>query len=402
MPPAKFLKWLILLIASLFYLFEFVARVEPSLASKGIADYFNLSNGEFGTLASLFFWVYAPMQLVVGLMLDRFGARRLVPPAILVCSTGVIIFGTATSPAMAGIGRMATGLGASFAFVGALYVVNHWFRPERFALLSGLVNAIGMLGTAIGAVMLTSAISANGWQHVLVSTGIAGSILFIIALIFIRDAPVAHTDDKQPIGFLTPLAAIIKDGRIWLIAIIGMLYYMPVNVFGSLWGSAELSADHSLNPFQAETAVSSIFLGLAAGSVFSGWLSDHLGHRKWIIVIGAFLTAISFTLAIYIASESVALLSVLLFISGFFGSGQMLAFSIAKESHPAAYFGTIIAFTNMIGIGGALVFQPLVGEIIDYSEGQFGLAMLTIPASLLAAGLLAILLKEFRHPDHIS
>jgi len=318
MPPAKFLKWLILLIASLFYLFEFVARVEPSLASKGIADYFNLSNGEFGTLASLFFWVYAPMQLVVGLMLDRFGARRLVPPAILVCSTGVIIFGTATSPAMAGIGRMATGLGASFAFVGALYVVNHWFRPERFALLSGLVNAIGMLGTAIGAVMLTSAISANGWQHVLVSTGIAGSILFIIALIFIRDAPVAHTDDKQPIGFLTPLAAIIKDGRIWLIAIIGMLYYMPVNVFGSLWGSAELSADHSLNPFQAETAVSSIFLGLAAGSVFSGWLSDHLGHRKWIIVIGAFLTAISFTLAIYIASESVALLSVLLFISGFF------------------------------------------------------------------------------------
>ncbi|MCF6316443.1 MAG: MFS transporter [Marinosulfonomonas sp.] len=402
MPPTKFLKWLVLLIAALFYLFEFVARVEPSLASKDIADYFNLSNGEFGTLASLFFWVYAPMQLVVGLMLDRFGARRLVPPAILVCSIGVVIFGTATSPMMAGIGRMATGLGASFAFVGSLYVVNHWFRPERFALLSGLVNAIGMLGTAVGAVMLTSAISANGWQNVFVSTGIAGSVLFVIALIFMRDAPHAPTNDKKTIGFLVPLASASKDGRIWLIALIGMLYYMPINVFGSLWGNAELSADHNLNPFQAETAVSSIFLGLAVGSVFAGWLSDRLGHRKWVIVIGAFLTAISFTLAIYVPSQSVALLSVLLFISGFFGGGQMLAFSIAKEGHPAAYSGTIIAFTNMIGIGGALLFQPLVGNIIDYDNGQFGLAMLTIPASLLAAGMLAMLLKEFRHPDHMS
>lgn len=65
-----------LLIASLFYLYEFIARVEPSLAAQSIQSHFHLNNSQFGTLASLFFVVYAPMQIMVGLLVDRCGARR--------------------------------------------------------------------------------------------------------------------------------------------------------------------------------------------------------------------------------------------------------------------------------------------------------------------------------------
>ncbi len=394
------LKWLVLSIATLFFLFEFVARVEPSLASSEISARFNLSNAQFGTLASLFFWVYAPMQLIVGLLLDRYGARRLLPPAILTCATGVILFATASSPYVAAVGRFTTGLGASFAFVGSLYVVNHWFGAGRFALLSGVVNAVGMLGTAIGAVALTSAIATSGWQNVFLATGLSGLVLFVIAAIFMRDPPEHIPTAKKTVSFLAPVLVAIKDKHIWLIAITGALYYMPINVFGGLWGNAELTRDHGLNPVHAETAVSMIFWGLAAGSIAAGWLSDYLGHRKWIIVIGALLTTISFGTAIYLPTDSVVVLSALLFLSGFLGGGQMLTFSIAKEGHSSAFAGTIIAFVNMIGIGGALVFQPLVGAIIDWSGGEFGWAMLTIPACLLTASLLSLGITENRHPDH--
>lgn len=394
------MKWLILTITAMFFLFEFVTRIEPSLANSEIAARFQLNNAQFGTLASIFFWIYAPMQLIVGLLLDRFGARRLIPPAILVCASGVILFATAGNAYIAGIGRFATGLGASFAFVGSLYVVNHWFGAGRFAVLSGVVNAVGMLGTAIGAVALTSLIATSGWQNVFWATGIAGLVLFVIALLFMRDPPEHVPASKKTTSFITPVLVAVRDRHIWLIAIIGTLYYMPINVFGGLWGNAELTKDHGLSSVHAETAVSMIFWGLAAGSIAAGWLSDHLGHRKWIIVIGAFLTAVSFAAAVYLPTSSLALLSVLLFLSGFLGGGQMLTFSIAKERHAAAYSGTIIAFVNMIGIGGALIFQPLVGALVDWNNGDFAWAMLTMPACLLAAALLSLMLTDKRHPDH--
>ena len=156
---AAIFRWLAFITASLFFLYEFVARIEPSLAATDISRFLGLSNTGFGILVSLFFWIYAPMQLVVGLALDRYGVRRTVVPAILFCALGTALFAATDWLALTAAARLLTGLGASFAFVGALYVVNHQFAPERFAVLSGIVNATGMLGAAIGAVALSSALA---------------------------------------------------------------------------------------------------------------------------------------------------------------------------------------------------------------------------------------------------
>ncbi len=138
--------WTAFAVATLFFLYEFVCRIEPSLAAGSIAAHFGLKDAGFGTLSSLFFWVYAPMQIVVGLLLDHYGARRLVLLGTLACGLGVLAFAATGNPLVGGLGRAVTGFGAAFAFVGALFVVNHWFPPQRFAVLSGAVNGVGMLG----------------------------------------------------------------------------------------------------------------------------------------------------------------------------------------------------------------------------------------------------------------
>ncbi len=153
--------WTAFAIASAFFLFEFVTRIEPGLATDGIRGFYHLSDKGFGTLSSLFFWVYAPMQIVVGLLLDRYGARRFILLGSLLCALGVLLFTATPDPIISSIGRALTGFGASFAFVAALWLVNHWFLPQRFALLSGAVNAVGMLGTAIGGVILSDAIAGG-------------------------------------------------------------------------------------------------------------------------------------------------------------------------------------------------------------------------------------------------
>ncbi|WP_095589765.1 MFS transporter [Actibacterium ureilyticum] len=399
--PVTLGAWLAFAVATVFFLFEFVARILPSLATDGIGTWYGLGSAGTGTLSSLFFWVYAPMQIAVGVLLDRYGARRLVLPAIAVCATGVALFAASDAAVIGGLARALTGLGASFAFVGALYVVNHRFAPTRFALLSGLVNAVGMLGTAIGAVWLSGLIQAEGWRMVCFQLAGVGALIFGLAVLFLHDGDDAPetAPGSHPLHTLKPL---LRDGRVWRIALMGALFYVPVNVYGGLWGKAQLMHDRALGDTQAELAVSMLFWGMALGSVAAGWLSDRLGHRKYIVLACTLLTAATYGAALFLPGLGLVPLAGLLFAAGTFNGAQMLSFAMAKEGHPPTVSGTIIAFVNMIGIAGALVFQPLLGALIDAAGGAFGPAMLTIPASGLLAALLTLTIREYRHPDHVD
>lgn len=393
--------WIAFWIASIFFLYEFVTRVEPSLATDTIANFYHLSNGGFGTLASLFFWVYAPMQIVVGLVLDRYGAKRFILLGSFTCAAGVLIFALTHNVMIGGFGRALTGFGASFAFVAALWLVNHWFAPERFALLSGGVNAVGMLGAAVGAVVLTDLIAMHGWHDVFVATGIAGFAIFLVALFFLREPPSpAQSATTAPMEHVRQaLGEVVANGRIWTISVIGLLYYMPVNVYGGLWGTTELMKDHHFSPVMAETAVSLLFCGMAVGSVAGGWISDALGHRKFLVFGGAILTGLAYAAVLYLPGgeiEECALLGV----AGFFGGIQMLTFAMAKEGVSNARTGTVVAFVNMVGIAGALIFQPLVGYLADITGGDFHLALTSVPVCAGIAALIVLFLPEYRHPDH--
>jgi sugar phosphate permease len=395
------IAWVSFSIASTFFLFEFVTRVEPSLATGAIAQFYGLSDADLGTLASLFFWVYAPMQIVVGLALDRYGARKFILLGSFTCAAGMLIFAASDHVVIGGFGRALTGFGAAFAFVAALWLANHWFPPERFAVLSGVVNAVGMLGTAVGAVALTDLMAQSGWRTVFIATGLAGMVIFLLALLLLREpASPASTATTAPGEHIRQsLADVLGHPRTWVIAMVSLLYYMPVNVYAGLWGTTELMKDHQLTHVAAETAVSMIFWGTAAGSVAGGWLSDALGHRKYLVFFGALLTGLAYAGVLYLPGGEF-MESALLFAAGFFGGLEILCFAMAKEGQPNRLVGTVTAFVNMVGIAGALVFQPLVGYIADLNGGDFHVALTSVPVCAGLAALLVLTLPEYRHPEH--
>jgi len=393
--------WIAFAIASTFFLFEFVTRIEPGLATAAIAHFYGVSDANLGTLASLFFWVYAPMQIVVGVLLDRYGARPLVLLGTFACAAGILIFAATDTVLVGGFGRGLTGFGAAFAFVAAVWLVNHWFAPERFALLSGAVNAVGMLGAAIGAVALSGLIGLAGWRAVFVGTGAAGMAIFLVALLFLREphSPAATATTAPAEHVRQSLAGVLGHHRIWVIAIVSLLYYMPVNVYAGLWGTTELMKDHHLSSLAAETAVSMIFWGTAVGSIAGGWLSDWLGHRKYLVFAGAVLTGLAYGGVLYLPGTQITV-AVLLFAAGLFGGLEMLCFAMAKEGQSNALVGTAVAFVNMVGIAGALIFQPLVGYIADLRGGDFHVALTSVPVCAGLAALLVLTLPEYRHPEH--
>ena len=393
--------WIAFSIASTFFLYEFVTRIEPGLATDAIAHFYGLTDADLGTLASLFFWVYAPMQIAVGVLLDRYGARRFVLLGSFTCAAGMFIFAATANVFVGGFGRGLTGFGAAFAFVAALWLINHWFAPERFALLSGAVNAVGMLGAAIGAVALSDLISFAGWRVMFLGTGAAGMVIFLVALLFLREphspATTATTGPSEHIR--QSLAGVLGHPRIWIVSIVSLLYYMPVNVYAGLWGTTELMKDHHLSRVAAETAVSMIFWGTAAGSIAGGWLSDALGHRKYLVFVGSVLTGLAYAGVLYWPGSELTV-GVLLFMAGFFGGFEILCFAMGKEGLPNRLAGTAVAFVNMVGIAGALVFQPLVGYLADINGGDFHVALTSVPVCAALSALLVLTLPEYRHPEH--
>ncbi len=120
------------LVGALFYCYEFLLRILPGTLQSELSIAFgHISATTFGQLAALYYFAYSPMQLPVGMLIDRFGPRRLLSFACLCCMLGSYLFMTFSSLWIAGIGRLLVGFGSSFAFVGSLTLMMHWL-PRRY------------------------------------------------------------------------------------------------------------------------------------------------------------------------------------------------------------------------------------------------------------------------------
>ena len=118
--------WSICLIGALFYSYEYFLRIMPSVMSAKLMAHFNIEAGALGIFVAIYYWAYVPLQLPVGLLHDRFGPRRLLTFACLLCVVGTYMFGISHSIYIAATGRLFVGIGSAFAFVGVLKLASIW------------------------------------------------------------------------------------------------------------------------------------------------------------------------------------------------------------------------------------------------------------------------------------
>lgn len=147
---AGYIPWLFWGLAALFYCYGFFQRVAPSVMVGDLMRDFSVSAAVLGNLSAFYFYAYASVQLPVGVLVDRFGARRVLALAALACGAGSALFGMAANIEIAYLGRLLVGLGAAFTWVGALKLVSVWFPANRFAMVSGMTLMLGMgAGSAV-------------------------------------------------------------------------------------------------------------------------------------------------------------------------------------------------------------------------------------------------------------
>ena len=407
------MSWIIWIITAIFYFYEYLLRISPGVMVHELMGSFRTNATTIGMMSAFYFYAYAPMQLPVGMLMDKYGARKLLTSATLTCGLGAAIFAITSHIWLANTGRFLIGIGAAFAFIGMIYVTSHWFPSQKRGLLIGLGNSIGMLGAVTGQGPLAATISTWGWRKSMIGISLFGLILGLLIYLLVRNEPPlmkmkkAHRKKTDQWHSWAYLIIVCKNPYTWINAFVALLFYITTNALGGLWGVPFLQIAYHVSKETAGFAISMIFIGWLAGGPLIGHFSDQIKRRKIVLIFSSALTCIFLMPVIYFTYLPIFVIYILLFFVGIFSSAQLLNFSLAVHINIKEAKATAVAFTNfMIAAFGSLI-QPVIGYILDLSQhGQikaetpiytvkaYQIALSTLPLCLILAFFICFFIKE--------
>ena len=370
-PPLR-LAFAVWGLGAAFYLIGFYQRVAPAVITRELMSEFALGAAALGNLAAFYYYSYVVMQIPAGVLADLWGPRRVLTAGAAVAATGTLLFALAPGYAAAGLGRLLIGGSVGVAFVAMLKLAAHWFAPTRFAMLSGLALACGILGAVSAGVPLRLLVDAFGWREVLCLSALLTALLAAAIWLAVRDDPAERgyaSYAPAPPPRRTPVLAGIRRAlaarNVWLVALISGSVSGPTLTFGGLWGVPFLTTHYELTTSRAAMATSLLLVAWAVGAPVLGALSDRWRCRKPLYVLGTLLATAGWGAVLLVPGLPLTLLVVLLAFTGFASAAAMVGFAIAKESAPAALAGTAGGIANMGNMLGGMIMQPAVGWVLD-------------------------------------
>jgi MFS family permease len=361
----------ICILASSFYLYEFILQVSPGVMTRELIHDFGLNAVSLGTMAAFYYYAYTPMQLPAGFLFDRFGPRRLITAAMLTCAIGALVFGVSTNIVVASAGRFMMGLGSAFSFIGTLVLISRWFPARYFAFLTGLVEFMSCVGAIVGETPLTVAVGYWGWRSTIITLSILGMILGLLMWIIVRDSPevVLRGHKFQATAQKTivqGLKQVCRNNQTWFVALYSFMVWAPITAFAALWGVPFLVTAYGISTKAASTACTMIWLAIGLGCPLLGWWSDKVSLRGMPLKFAASLGIIGLIPVIYIPHLPSFLLYFCLFLFGLAASGQSLAFGVVKDNNYSSVVGTAIGINNMATVAGGALFQPVIGLLLQF------------------------------------
>lgn len=409
------ISWLVCGVAALFYCYEFLLRVSASIMVPQLERFYHLTALNIANLNATYYYTYLIMQIPVGILIDKFGPKKPLCYAVLLCVIGAIGFAHARSLWLEEVSRGLMGMGSAFAFVGVLKLAVNWLPPTRIALLAGLVAALGMMGAIFGDVTLTKLVQVIGWRNTISVAGIAGILLFFLMLATLKNKPSKRFYFHKHIqvthyslaAVLRDLPIILKNTQTWFCGIIGWFMFIPISVIGAFWGISYLRQVHHFTAEHAAWVNAMVFFGFAVGGPIAGWISDRIRSRRWPLFFGTLVSLLILTFMFYGPTLPGWAFAPLLFILGAAAGAQAIVFAIANEITERHITATAMAFVNMlVNLGGALL-QPLVGRMLNrnwsgvmhkgvplYSAVNYKEAFSILVGGLVIALILILLLKE--------
>ena len=364
----SFSALILVFIGALFYCYEYVLRIMPSLMIPHLMHVFGLMAGGTGLLVSVYYMVYSPLQIAVGVLTDYYRPRLTLTWAIFLCAAGCTLSATFSSLWLFATGRILIGIGSAFAYVGALTLANKWLSKKTFTLFAGAVTTMGMIAGWLADHKLIGLGHAFGWKTVFYAAAISGICLLIIFRIAFRiNKQAAHTKARKHIAWKRILIGywnIIRTGQLWLAGLIGGVLFLSLSLFAEAWGPEFIHTYFNIPLAQAADVNSYIFIGWGVGAPLQGLLFYWCRRYRPMLLTQTALASVVSVIILYFMHSTTAM-SISLFFFGVFCSAEVLCFTYAAKMVHEVFVGSAIAFINLIVMLSGTIILPIASYVLE-------------------------------------
>lgn len=372
------LAWRSFFILAVCFIMASFYRASTSALAVDIMQDFQVGGGLMAVMSSAFFYPYGLIQLPAGIMVDRWGTRKVTSLFLFLGAIGGFLFSFAQNVPMATFGRIIIGIGMGMVFVPSLKVLLAWFPHQRYVMSVGLYLSIGAIGMLIASYPLAWISEWIGWR---ISMAVASAITIVLAVlvwIYIRNtpedmglpSPEKKINSQQEILSLKEiLRQILGKYEYWMLCVWLFTIYGTFYSLTSLWAGPYLGQGYELSTNHIGVSL----LMLAAGGIISpsvaGTFAYRLQLKKRTILIFSSCGAAVSAIPLLISSSIIphVLIPIWCFFIGFFYGGfGCIAMSRIQEIFPSCVLGTATGLANVFSYAGSTFLQLISGYFIEY------------------------------------
>ena len=265
-----YLAWAAVAIA---YAIAFLQRVSPQSVSLSFMADFETDAAGVAMLASSYFWGYTLMQIPAGLLVDRYGVKRVVLFSMVASSLGSAAFALAPNLLDVFAARLVVACGDALVFTALLKLVAQSFSDERFGVMSGISQVSGYVGGVIATTPLTAAVTGFGWRACFLFIACVGLVNLVFAKLALKPDPVSHSN-KTLRSVLAAARQSLSHAANWGCAMTFASHFAVVTTLSGVWGIPMVAHFFGISPSAAATPLLAFMIGNAAGSIFLGHAAD--------------------------------------------------------------------------------------------------------------------------------
>ena len=361
--------WLVLSAAVAVYILAVFHRTSLGVAGLIAAERFHISSAQLATFTMVQLLVYAAMQIPVGVMLDRVGAKKLLVTGVVLMTGGQFAFAFATTFGAGVAARVFVGMGDAMIFISLIQVVALWFPPARTAMVTQMTGVVGQIGAVAATAPLSAALHSVGWTRSFAGAASVGIVLGIVLIVVVRDSPYQnhHRDElkMRAVGRALKLAWAEPGTRLGLWSHFTVQF--GATVFALLWGFPFLVSGQGLTPAAASgllivMTVTAIVTSPLVGAFVTRWPYSRSTLVLWIVVA---IMAVWAVVLLWPGRAPLWLLVVLVVVLAVGGPGSMVGFDLARTFNPPTRLGSASGIVNVGGFVASLSTVALIGIVLD-------------------------------------
>ncbi|MCP5322523.1 MAG: MFS transporter [Candidatus Paracaedibacteraceae bacterium] len=353
--PSPKLAWFSL---SLFYMYQYILRVFPSIAEQELRNDLLLSAVDFSTLGAMYLYAYGGIQVPLGVIVDRLGLKKVALTAIILCILGAFLFYASSSLWHLQIGRLLMGIGSAPVFMCALKICSDYIPDGKRGIYMGATLAMGTLGALTSGNLVVILLDDHGWRYTILILGLLG--ILIIGLILFNIPKQINHSHKEFLNLET-LKKVFKNKTVYAYGILGLGFFASLTAFTDLWGTAYLAKRYGIERSEAAAASMMMYIGLSIGSILLPWYFEKKNRLLVGFKLCMFVLTALFLAFILLPNLSFAGIKIIMFFMGMLSGSIMMVFTGAALHTTQETSGMTISIINTFNMFGGGILNQIIG-----------------------------------------